>query len=49
VGVVIYTVGLALSDKGRKNLIDLAETTGWRHFDACDASALPSIYQAKGE
>lgn len=48
-GIVIYTVGLMLPDGSKNNLKDIAETTGGRHFDACDASALASIYQAIAE
>jgi Ca-activated chloride channel family protein len=48
-GIVFYTVGLILPDRSKDNLRDIAETTGGRHFDACDASALASIYQAIAE
>lgn len=48
-GVVIYTIGLVLGDPAKRSLKDMAEATGGRHFDACNASALESIYQAIGE
>jgi len=48
-GVVIYTIGLALGDPAKRSLMDMAEATGGRHFDACNASALEAIYVAIGE
>ena len=48
-GIVVYAVGLMLSDPAKDNLLDIAETTGGGYYEACDASALDSIYQAIGE
>lgn len=49
-GIVIYTIGLMLPDsRAKKSLEDMAETTGGRYYEACDSSALESIYEAIGE
>lgn len=49
-GIVIYTIGLSLADsRAEKSLEDMAETTGGRYYEACDSSALESIYEAIGE
>ncbi|HII07873.1 MAG TPA: VWA domain-containing protein [Methanotrichaceae archaeon] len=49
-GVVIYSIGLMLADsQARKSLEDMAETTGGRYYEACNGSALESIYEAIGE
>ena len=49
-GIVIYTIGLMVAGtSAEKSLTEMAETTGGRYFDACNASALESIYQAIGE
>ena len=46
-GIVIYTIGLSLADsRAKKSLGDMAESTGGRYFEACDSSALESIYEA---
>jgi len=49
-GIVIYTIGLMLADsRAETSLEDMAETTGGRYYEACDSSALESIYEAIGE
>jgi len=49
-GIVIYTIGLKLADsRAKKSLEEMAETTGGRYYEACDSTALESIYQAIGE
>ena len=49
-GIVIYSIGLMLADSpAKKSLEDMAETTGGRYYEACDSSALESIYNAIGE
>ena len=49
-GTVIYTIGLMVGGSSAEgSLTDMAETTGGRYFDACNASALEAIYQAIGE
>jgi len=49
-GIVIYTIGLSLADsRAKKSLEDMAEATGGRYREACDSSALESIYGAIGE
>lgn len=49
-GVVIYSIGLMLADsQAKRSLEDMAETTGGRYYEACDGSALESIYEAIGE
>jgi Ca-activated chloride channel family protein len=48
--IVIYTIGLSLADsRAKKSLEDMAGTTGGRYFEACDSSALESIYGAISE
>lgn len=49
-GIVIYTIGLELADtQAEKSLEDMAEATGGKYREACDSSALESIYQSIGE
>jgi hypothetical protein len=48
--IVIYSIGLMLTNSpAKKSLEDMAETTGGRYYEACDGSALESIYEAIGE
>ncbi len=49
-GIVIYSVGLMLSGSpAERSLEEMAETTGGRYYEACNGSALESIYGAIGE
>jgi hypothetical protein len=48
--IVIYTIGLSLADsRAKKSLEDMSGATGGRYFEACDSSALESIYEAISE